>query len=56
MVALRLDPRLQGRVDASDVIQDGYPDAMRRPDEFIRDPSRLESQSERDTYRHGLWR
>jgi hypothetical protein len=24
MVALRLDPRLQGRVDASDVIQEGY--------------------------------
>ena len=39
MVALRLDPRLQGRVDASDVIQDGYLDAMRRLDEFIRDPS-----------------
>ena len=29
MVALRLDPRLQGRVDASDVIQEGYLDAMR---------------------------
>ncbi len=39
MVALRLDPRLQGRVDASDVIQEGYLDAMRRLDEFIRDPS-----------------
>jgi RNA polymerase sigma-70 factor (ECF subfamily) len=39
MVALRLDPRLQGRVDASDVIQEGYVDAMRRLDEFIRDPS-----------------
>jgi RNA polymerase sigma-70 factor (ECF subfamily) len=38
-VALRLDPRLQGRVDASGVIQDGYLDAMRRLDEFIRDPS-----------------
>ena len=38
MVALRLDPRLQGRVDASDVIQEGYLDAMRRLDEFIRDP------------------
>ena len=39
MVALRLDPRLQGRVDASDVIQEGYLAAMRRLDEFIRDPS-----------------
>ena len=39
MVALRLDPRLQGRVDASDVIQEGYLDAMRRLEEFIRDPS-----------------
>jgi RNA polymerase sigma-70 factor, ECF subfamily len=39
MVALRLDPRLQGRVDASDVIQAGYLNAMRRLDEFIRDPA-----------------
>jgi RNA polymerase sigma-70 factor (ECF subfamily) len=39
MVALRLDPRLQGRVDASDVIQEGYLDAMRRLEEYIHDPS-----------------
>ena len=39
MVALRLDPRLQGRVDASDVIQEGYLDALRRLDEFIADPA-----------------
>src|SRR5262249_3546074 len=39
MVALRLDPRLRGRVDASDVIQEGYLDAIRRLQEFIRDPS-----------------
>jgi RNA polymerase sigma-70 factor (ECF subfamily) len=39
MVALRLDPRLQGRVDASDVIQEGYLDAIRRLEEYIRDPS-----------------
>ncbi|WP_165228274.1 sigma-70 family RNA polymerase sigma factor [Aquisphaera insulae] len=39
MVAMRLDPRLRGRVDASDVIQEGYLDAMRRLDEFIRDPA-----------------
>jgi RNA polymerase sigma-70 factor (ECF subfamily) len=36
---LRLDPPLQGRVDVSDVVQDGYLDAMRGLDEFIRDPS-----------------
>src|SRR5262245_63866860 len=39
MVALRLDPRLQGRVDASDVIQEGYLDAVRRLEEYVRDPS-----------------
>ena len=30
MVRLRLDPRLQGRVDASDVLQDAYLEASRR--------------------------
>ena len=39
MVALRLDPRLRGRVDASDVIQEGYLDAMKRLEEFVREPS-----------------
>jgi RNA polymerase sigma-70 factor (ECF subfamily) len=39
MVALRLDPRLRGRVDASDIIQEGYLDAMRRLGEFVQDPS-----------------
>ena len=39
MVTLRFDPRLRGRVDASDVIQDGYLDAMRRLDEFIQNPA-----------------
>ncbi len=39
MVALRLDPRLRGRVDASDVIQEGYLDAMRRLEEYIRNPA-----------------
>jgi RNA polymerase sigma-70 factor (ECF subfamily) len=38
MVAMRLDPRLRGRVDASDVIQEGYLEALRRLDEFIRNP------------------
>lgn len=39
MVALRLDHRLQGRVDASDIIQEGYLDAMRRLDEYIQNPA-----------------
>jgi RNA polymerase sigma-70 factor (ECF subfamily) len=34
LVALRLDLRLQGRVDPSDIIQEGYVDAARRLDEF----------------------
>jgi RNA polymerase sigma-70 factor (ECF subfamily) len=39
MVGLRLDPRLRGRIDPSDVIQEGYLDAVRRLEEFVRDPS-----------------
>ena len=39
MVALRLDPRLKGRVDASDVIQEGYFEALRRLGEYTADPS-----------------
>jgi RNA polymerase sigma-70 factor (ECF subfamily) len=38
MVDMRLDRRLQARVDASDVIQDGYADAMARLDEYLREP------------------
>src|SRR5438309_4387600 len=38
MVALRLDRRLQGRVDASDVIQEAMLDASRRLAEYRRDP------------------
>jgi RNA polymerase sigma-70 factor (ECF subfamily) len=38
MVALRLDPRLQGRVDPSDVIQEAYIDASRRLPEYRDDP------------------
>ena len=34
MVDMRLDPRLQGRVDASDVVQDVYLAAQRRLGEF----------------------
>src|SRR5262245_25328832 len=38
MVALRLDRRLQGRVDPSDVIQDSYIDAARRLPEYAKNP------------------
>jgi len=38
-VALRLDRRLQGRVDASDVIQEGFADAAARLKEYVRDPA-----------------
>jgi RNA polymerase sigma-70 factor, ECF subfamily len=39
MVSLRLDPRLQGRVASSDVIQEGYLDAAVRLEEYARDPA-----------------
>jgi RNA polymerase sigma-70 factor (ECF subfamily) len=39
MVALRLDRRLQGRVDASDVIQEAMLDASRRLAEYRRNPT-----------------
>jgi RNA polymerase sigma-70 factor (ECF subfamily) len=39
MVELRLDRRLQGRIDASDVIQEAYVDAVKRLDEYLREPS-----------------
>jgi RNA polymerase sigma-70 factor, ECF subfamily len=37
MVALRMDGRLQGRVDPSDVIQEAYLEAARRLPEYVRD-------------------
>jgi RNA polymerase sigma-70 factor (ECF subfamily) len=37
MVELRLDRRLQARVDASDVVQEAYVDAVRRLDEYLKD-------------------
>jgi RNA polymerase sigma-70 factor, ECF subfamily len=37
MVDVRLDRRLQGRVDASDVIQEAYLDAARRLDDYLSD-------------------
>jgi RNA polymerase sigma-70 factor (ECF subfamily) len=39
MVALRLDPRLQGRIDASDVIQEAYLEASARLPEYLRQPA-----------------
>ncbi len=39
MVALRLDPRLQGRIDASDVIQETYLEASARLAEYLRKPA-----------------
>ncbi len=38
MVRLRLNRRLQGRVDASDVIQDAYLEAVRRLPEYLAAP------------------
>jgi RNA polymerase sigma-70 factor (ECF subfamily) len=37
MAGLRLDPRLRGRVDPSDVLQDAYLDAARLLPEYVRD-------------------
>jgi RNA polymerase sigma-70 factor (ECF subfamily) len=38
MVAVRLDPRLQGRFDPSDVLQETYLDALGRLPEYLREP------------------
>ena len=39
MVALRLDPRLHGRIDPSDVIQETYLEASDRLAEYLRKPT-----------------
>jgi RNA polymerase sigma-70 factor (ECF subfamily) len=39
MVQLRLDRRLQGRIDASDVLQEAYLDAARRAPEYAANPA-----------------
>jgi RNA polymerase sigma-70 factor (ECF subfamily) len=39
MVALRLDQRLQGRLDASDVIQEAFLEASERLAEYVRQPT-----------------
>jgi RNA polymerase sigma-70 factor (ECF subfamily) len=38
MVELRLDARLQARIDASDVIQEAFVDVAGRLDEYLKDP------------------
>ena len=39
MVAFRLDPRLRGRVDASDVIQEVHLEASKHLPDYVRDPA-----------------
>ena len=39
MIALRLDQRLQGRIDASDVIQEAYLEASTRLEDYLRRPT-----------------
>src|SRR5262249_25958419 len=39
MIRLRLDRRLSGRVDASDVLQEAYLDVRKRIAEYARDPA-----------------
>ena len=38
MVEMRLDSRLQARLDASDVVQDAYLEVTERLEEYLRDP------------------
>jgi RNA polymerase sigma-70 factor, ECF subfamily len=38
MVELRMDARLQGRIDASDVLQDGFLDLSKRVEGYLSDP------------------
>ena len=39
MVTLRIDHRLQGRIDASDVIQETYLEAWSRLADYVRNPT-----------------
>ncbi len=41
MIRLRLDRRLSGRVDTSDVLQDAYLDVRKRIGEYARDPAAM---------------
>jgi RNA polymerase sigma-70 factor (ECF subfamily) len=62
MVALRLDRRLQGRIDASDVIQEAYLEASARLAEYLKQPPMpfflwlrfLTSQKLLELHRHHL--
>src|SRR5580704_13655064 len=38
MVKLRLDPRVQGRVDASDVVQEAYLEVSQKLADYLHDP------------------
>jgi RNA polymerase sigma-70 factor (ECF subfamily) len=39
MVLIRMDRRLRGRMDASDVVQEGYVEAVERYPEYMRNPT-----------------
>ena len=39
MIRLRLDRRLQGRIDSSDILQDAYLEVARRAPEYLAQPS-----------------
>jgi RNA polymerase sigma-70 factor (ECF subfamily) len=62
MVALRLDRRLQGRIDASDVVQEAYLNASTRMPEYLKQPTMpfflwlrfLTSQKLQELHRHHL--
>jgi RNA polymerase sigma-70 factor (ECF subfamily) len=41
MIRLRLDRRLSGRVDSSDVLQEAYLDVRKRIAEYARDPAAM---------------
>jgi RNA polymerase sigma-70 factor (ECF subfamily) len=62
MIRLRLDRRLQGRVDSSDVLQDAYLEIARRAGEYLAEPTLppflwlrfLTSQTLQALHRHHL--
>src|SRR5215510_1153252 len=39
MVAFRMDPRLRGRVDAADIVQDGFVEASAHREDYFRAPA-----------------
>jgi RNA polymerase sigma-70 factor, ECF subfamily len=62
MIQLRLDRRLRGRIDSSDVLQDAYLEVARRAREYLAEPSMppflwlrfLTSQALQAVHRHHL--